>query len=182
MRLTTRTGAGVKLALASIAVSCMALLLPGGAATAATVTKTQPSSASASAALLQQTGLRDATATATAKPTIIVTRSTTAAPHHGSANIAANPLTVFVVNFTTTTFNAVNIAVIRNGDPQPLPEFATQGPLRPNSLVAFSIDNCTDVKQYAFNVVLNGAIVAASGNVTPDATDGNLCSDIWDIG
>jgi hypothetical protein len=171
----TRTWTGAKLALATVAVSCLALLLPPATANAAPAADLGHSSATS--ALLQATGLK--TVPAGNKPTIVVTRSDKA-PGAAGANLAVNPLTIFVTNFTTTSFDAVNLGVFRNSTPG-LQVFS-QGPLEPLSLIFFQVDNCTDVRQYALQIVDNGAIVARSGDVTPDASDGDLCSDIFDIG
>ncbi len=125
---------------------------------------------------------RQATAAETSGPTISITRSTTASPKtkHSSAGLAQDSLAIFIVNLTTTTFDVVNLAIARHSAPGF--QFFQQGPVTPFSVLVFELANCSDIRQYAFHVILNGEIVGRSGDVTPDDTDGDLCSDVWDLG
>jgi hypothetical protein len=125
---------------------------------------------------------RQATAAETSGPTIPITRSTTVSPKtkHSSAGLAQDSFAIFIANLTTTTFDGVNLGVFRHSAPGL--QVLTQGPLTPLSLFVFELANCSDIRQYAFHVILNGEIAGRSGDVTPDDTDGDLCSDVWDLG
>ncbi|MBT8227885.1 MAG: hypothetical protein HKP61_10635 [Dactylosporangium sp.] len=103
-----------------------------------------------------------------------------AAPSAPSASRQlAQPYHVAVVNFSGYTFDEVLLAVGRYSEPGI--EIFSQGPLRPNSLVQFSVDNCSDIRAYSIGLVIDGGLIGSTGDQVLDSTDGDFCSDIWDI-
>ncbi|HEX7306380.1 hypothetical protein [Lentzea sp.] len=114
---------------------------------------------------------------ATDTPTI--TRTTGANAATRAAAPAAN-FTVTLINLSDVKFDEAVVSLSRHSTAGV--RLLRQTNIGPLTVRQWNLGPCADVKTYALGVYIGGALVGSTGNVTPDADDGDLCSDEFEIG
>jgi hypothetical protein len=119
-----------------------------------------------------------AAAPAVAADAPVLHRSTTPAAARDLAPAAT--FTVTLINLSNVTFDEAVVALSRKSTPGV--RLLPQRNIAPMTVRQWDLGACADVKSYALGIYVDGELVGSTGNVTPDATDGDLCGDEFEIG
>ncbi|HUQ61445.1 hypothetical protein [Lentzea sp.] len=106
------------------------------------------------------------------------TGTTAAAVTHDAMPEAAN-FTVTLINLSDVRFDEAVVSLSRHSASGV--RLLRQTNIGPMTVRQWNLGPCTDVKTYALGVYVGGALVGSTGNVTPNADDGDLCSDEYEI-